>query len=71
MVVPNSLPKELYHDVTYKMEKEDSLSRDTNDFNLIKMVQEMMSGKGWKNNPAGRCLSVLQPDLIRSIQKNL
>merc|ERR1719251_312010 len=37
-------------DVTYKMEKEDSVSRDTNDFNLIKMVQEMMSGKGWKEH---------------------
>merc|ERR1712032_127619 len=36
-------------DATYKMEKDDSESRDTNDFNLIKMVQEMMSGKGWKN----------------------
>merc|ERR1712158_181660 len=31
------------------MEKEESGSRDTNDFNLIKMVQEMMSGKGWQN----------------------
>merc|ERR1719400_2977760 len=41
-------------DVTYKMEKEDSLSRDTNDFNLIKMVQEMMSGKGWKNKPENK-----------------
>merc|ERR1712032_1518643 len=38
-------------DATYKMEKDDSESRDTNDFNLIKMVQEMMSGKGWKNKP--------------------
>jgi len=41
-------------DVTYKMEKEDSLSRDTNDFNLIKMVQEMMSGKAWKNKPENK-----------------
>merc|ERR1712037_621116 len=41
-------------DVTYKMEKEDSVSRDTNDFNLIKMVQEMMSGKGWKNKPENK-----------------
>merc|ERR1739844_813101 len=41
-------------DVTYKMEKEDSVSRDTNDFNLIKMVQEMMSGKGWKNKPQNK-----------------
>merc|ERR1712105_450500 len=41
-------------DVTYKMEKEDSLSRDTNDFNLIKMVQEMMSGKGWKDKPENK-----------------
>merc|ERR1712111_283534 len=38
-------------EATYKMEKEDSESRDSNDFNLIKMVQEMMSGKGWKNKP--------------------
>merc|ERR1712179_196866 len=41
-------------DVTYKMEKEDSLSRDTNDFNLIKMVQEMMSGKGGKDKPENK-----------------
>merc|ERR1712037_561008 len=41
-------------DATYKMEKEDSVSRDTNDFNLIKMVQEMMSGKGWKNKPENK-----------------
>merc|ERR1712007_80903 len=27
---------------------------DTNDFNLIKMVQEMMSGKGWKNKPENK-----------------
>merc|ERR1712038_1461327 len=38
----------------YKMEKEDSESRDSNDFNLIKMVQEMMSGKGWKNKPENK-----------------
>merc|ERR1712222_187590 len=41
-------------DATYKMEKDDSESRDTNDFNLIKMVQEMMSGKGWKNKPENK-----------------
>merc|ERR1712217_579393 len=41
-------------EATYKMEKEDSESRDSNDFNLIKMVQEMMSGKGWKNKPENK-----------------
>merc|ERR1711974_159914 len=41
-------------EATYKMEKEDSASRETNDFNLIKMVQEMMSGKGWKNKPENK-----------------
>ena len=41
-------------EATYKMEKEESGSRDTNDFNLIKMVQEMMSGKGWKNKPENK-----------------
>merc|ERR1712032_1735591 len=41
-------------DATYKMEKDVSESRDTNDFNLIKMVQEMMSGKGWKNKPENK-----------------
>merc|ERR1711944_288910 len=41
-------------EATYKMEKDDSLSRDTNDFNLIKMVQEMMSGKGRKDKPENK-----------------
>merc|ERR1719370_2769175 len=41
-------------EATYKMEKEDSASRETNAFNLIKMVQEMMSGKGWKNKPENK-----------------
>merc|ERR1711918_320027 len=41
-------------EATYKMEKEDSESRDSNDFNLIKMVQEMMSGEGWKNKPVNK-----------------
>merc|ERR1711918_324835 len=41
-------------EATYKMEKEDSESRDSNDFNLIKIVQEMMSGKGWKNKPENK-----------------
>merc|ERR1711950_141091 len=41
-------------EATYKMEKDESSSRDTNDFNLIKMVQEMMSGKGWKNKPENK-----------------
>merc|ERR1711914_63143 len=41
-------------EATYKMEKEDSASRETNDFNPIKMVQEMMSGKGWKNKPENK-----------------
>merc|ERR1712158_184343 len=41
-------------EATYKMEKEDSESRDSNDFNLIKMVQEMMSGKAWKNKPESK-----------------
>merc|ERR1719278_1923998 len=41
-------------EVTYRMEKEESGTRDTNDFNLIKMVQEMMSGKGWKNKPENK-----------------
>merc|ERR1712227_7457 len=41
-------------DVTYKMERDDSVSRDTNDFNLIKMVQEMMRGKAWKNKPENK-----------------
>merc|ERR1712127_969059 len=42
-------------DITFKMEEEDSNDfNDTNDFNLIKMVQEMMSGKGWKNKPENK-----------------
>merc|ERR1711951_73544 len=41
-------------EATYKMEKEDSASRETNDFNLIKMVQEMMRGRGWGTS---RCAS--------------
>ena len=41
-------------EATYKMEKEDSESRDSSDFNLIKMVQEMMSGKAWKNKPENK-----------------
>merc|ERR1712192_347210 len=41
-------------DATFKMEKDESDSRDTNDFNLIKMMQEMMSGKGWKNKPENK-----------------
>merc|ERR1712032_892521 len=32
-------------DATYKMEKDDSESRDTNDFNLIKMVQVHLWGE--------------------------
>merc|ERR1712107_580476 len=47
-------------DVTYKMERDDSLSRDTNDFNLIKMVQEMMSGKAWKNKPENKMFETFQ-----------
>merc|ERR1711962_931212 len=41
-------------EATYKMEKEDSESRDSNEFNLTKMVQEMMSGKGWKSRPSSK-----------------
>merc|ERR1712062_896262 len=41
-------------EATYKMEKDESSSRDTNDFNLIKMGQEMRSGKGWKNKPENK-----------------
>merc|ERR1712107_524038 len=47
-------------DVTYKMERDDSVSRDTNDFNLIKMVQEMMSGKAWKNKPENKMFKTVQ-----------
>merc|ERR1712088_652874 len=36
-------------EATYKMEKEDSESRDSNEFNLIKMVQEMMLDDGMVN----------------------